>query len=749
MSSKAAPLSKDESDLGIADNMRRLLFPRSIAIVGVSEDPKTIRGRLLHVLLHRGYSGPLHLVSRRLKTVLGRPTFSSITDIPEVVDLAILASPAEAVPELLEECGRKGIKAVLVIASGFAEERGEGGAQRQRKLREISARYNMAICGPNTEGFVNNLEKVSATFCPTLENPAISLDASVGVAKRIAVVSQSGGFAFTFLNLSQQRQISYSFMISSGNESCLETGDYVDFLLEQGGTDLFLLYLEGVTAPERLRSALSKAADRGVPVIATKSGRSTVGRQAAASHTGALSGEARVFDAIFHEYGVVPGESLEQMIDTAVAFSYCKPLKGRRIGLISNSGGGAVWMSDMLIEQGFEIIPFDAETRRQIEVLLPSYGAAGNPVDLTATAVRQVGYAHMVEIVSRCTEVDGIVVIGSLAYEYVIEKDRDAFARVHAQTDKPIVFCTYTTASPRAVELLASAGIPAYTSMPNCVRALRALADYGDFQKRWQRDRGTRSVRPGHIQASAAATVHKRLQAVPDALTEVRAKDLLAAYGLPRMSERLVSSESDAVAAALDIGFPVALKAQSTELLHKSEAGAVAIGIKDEVALREAFRVMQKRISTTISRPVEGFLVQQMARPGLEMVVGITRDPQFGPMLMLGFGGIFVELLDDVVLVPVPVGKTRIIELLQSLRGAKLFAGFRGMAKLDLDALADVACRLSWFAHDHRDLVGEVDLNPVIVHSEGISIVDALIVRLANAGVRLSEPRVDTGEAHV
>jgi acetyltransferase len=417
------------------------------------------------------------------------------------------------------------------------------------------------------------------------------------------------------------------------------------------------------------------------------------------------------------------------MIDTAVAFTYCKPPVGRRIGLISNSGGGAVWMADMLIEQGFEIIPFDEQTRQQIEALLPAYGAAANPVDLTATAVRQVGYARMVEIVAKCTEVDSIVVIGSLAYEYVIEKDRDAFARVRAQTDKPIVFCTYTTASPRAVELLASAGIPAYTSMPNCVRAVRALADYGDFQRRWQRDRNVRDTRPDGVGSAVAAATGKRLLASPPALSEVRAKELLAGYGLPRLRERLAATEAEVLAAAREIGFPVALKAQSSELLHKTEAGAVAIGLKDETALREALLTMQRRIAPAISRPVEGFLVQQMAAPGLEMTVGITRDAQFGPMLMLGLGGVFVELLDDVVLAPVPVGKARVLELLRGLRGAKLFAGFRGMPKVDLEALADVAWRLSWFAHDQRDLIAEVDLNPVIVHADGVSIVDALIVR--------------------
>ena len=716
-------------------NLQRLLSPRSIAIVGVSEDPKTIRGRLLQVLLHRGYTGPLYLVSRRLKEVLGRRTVPTLDDVPEAVDLAILAAPAEAVPQLVEQCGKKGIPAVLVIASGFAEERGDAGRMRERQLQEIASRYGMAVCGPNTEGYVNNLDKVAATFCPTLENPSISLDAAVDVDKRLAVVSQSGGFAFTFLNISQQRQISYSFMISSGNESCLETADYVRYLLARGGTDMFLLYLEGVRDAEKLRAALEAAADAAKPVIAAKSGRSQAGKQAAASHTGSLAGEARVFDALFREYGVVEGTDLDQMVDTATAFTYCKLPKGRRVGVISNSGGGAVWLSDMLSAQGFEIVPFDPDTRAQIETLLPSYGAAKNPVDLTASAVREVGYARIVDIAARCETVDLIIVIGSLAYEYVIEKDRDDFARIRSETDKPILFCTYTTASPRAVELLASAGIPAYTSMPNCVRAARALADYAAFQARWSRDRGDAGGRPSDLASTVVEAVRRRLEQAGPVLTEVSSKEILAHYGFPRCAERFTQTVEDAVSAAREIGFPVAIKAQSPELLHKTEAGALALGLRDEIELRTAYAAMLERVACKTSRPIDGVLVQKMAAPGLEMMIGITRDAQFGPMVMLGLGGVLVELLDDVALAPAPITKSRALELLRGLRAARIFAGFRGMPAADLDAFADLASRLSWFARDHRDLVAQIDLNPVIVHAHGLTIVDALIVKdTATAG---------------
>ena len=705
-------------------DLRFLLSPRSIAIVGVSDDPKTIRGRLLHVLLKRGFAGPVYPVSRTLAQVQGVRTYPSISELPERVDLAVLCTPANAVPEVLHECGENGIRAGLVIASGFAEERGEAGRALQRKLEEVAARYDIAVCGPNSTGFLNTFAALAACFSPTLENPNNSIVPSVDNGKRIAVTSQSGGFTFAFLSRSQQRPIAYSYMISTGNEGCLSAADYIEYMIDEGRTDLFLMYMEGITNPGKLLRVTAKAASAGKPMIVLKAGRSEVAKRAAESHTGALAGEVSAVRAVFREYGVVEAEDIDEMLDTATAFSFCPLPSGHRVGLISASGGGGVLMADALTAQGLELLPFDGETRSQIEAFLPAYGAAQNPIDLTATAVRDVGYARVIDIVRRCATVDMIVVVGSLSYEYGIEKDRDALARVVGETDKPIVFFTYSTASPGAIELLARVGIPVYTSMPNCARALRSLSEYAALLRRWKRDRE-------HIVArSRGAASDSRLAAADRVVCEADAKEILGQYGLPRPAERLVQTIDEAVAAAAAIGYPVAIKAQSPDLPHKTEAGGVALGLDSEAALRDAYHAMMQRLRLHPTARLRGVLVQEMVPAGVEVIVGINRDAQFGPMLMIGLGGILVELMRDFVFAPVPVTKERALELIRLLRGARIFDGGRGRPRADVNALAALAAQLSRFAAEHAELIAEIDLNPVIVHEQGLSVVDALIVKV-------------------
>ncbi len=704
-------------------DLRSLLSPRSIAIIGVSEDPKTIRGRLLHVMLERGFAGPIYPISRKLAKVQGLRTYASIAELPQRVDLAILCTPAEAVPEVLEECGRAHIPAALVIASGFAEGGGQAGGELQRRMREIAKTYDIAVCGPNSTGFLNAFAPLAACFSPVVENANTSITPPAEAAKRISVISQSGGFTFAFLSRSQARPIGYSYMVSSGNEACVDAADYIDFMIDDAHTDVFLMYMEGAARPARLLASVAKAADAGKPLIVLKAGRTEMSRRAAASHTGAMSGEAGAFRAVFREYGVVEADDIDQMLDTATAFTFCPLPGGGRAAVVSASGGGAVLMADALTAQGLELLPFDARTQSEIGALLPAYGSAQNPIDLTATAIRDLGYARIIDIVRRCESVDMIVVIGSLSYEYGIEKDLDALKRVAGKSDKPIVFCTYSTASARAVSLLASAGIAVYTSMPGCARALRSLADYSAFQRRWKRDR---QFMRAPLRPPAPSS---RLAAAGRMICEADAKEILAEYGVPRTAERLVQSADEAVAAAAEIGYPVALKAQSPELPHKTEAGAVVLSLASEAALRKAYEGVMQRLPRPARECLRGMLVQRMAPSGVEVIVGVNRDPQFGPMIMIGLGGILVELMKDFVLAPVPVIQERARELIRTLRGARVFDGLRGRPAVDVEALAALVAQLSRFAAEHSEVIEEIDLNPVILHEHGLSIVDALMVK--------------------
>jgi len=395
--------------------------------------------------------------------------------------------------------------------------------------------------------------------------------------------------------------------------------------------------------------------------------------------------------------------------------------------VITGSGGSAVWMSDILSAHGLELPVLEEELQQRLMALLPSYASAQNPVDGTAQAIHEVGYAKLVEIVRESQRIDTILLIGSLANEGTAKTRAEELAAVTGTTEQPILLSTYTTATEGAMAAFAEAGIPCYTSMPSCARAIRALVDYAAFQARRQRQKSMPET------ASALRReVADALAAAGLVLTEVEAKALLARYGVPRPSETLAANVEEAVAAAARIDGAVALKVQSPEITHKTEAGAVVLGVVGEAAVREAYwRVTANAAAAHPGATIHGVLVQAMARSGVDMILGISRDPDFGPILMVGLGGIHVEVLRDVAFAPVPIGRDEALFLLDALKGAPLLGGVRGTPPVDRSALADLMMTLSRFAADHADLIEEIDLNPVIVHpqGQGLSVVDALIVK--------------------
>jgi acyl-CoA synthetase (NDP forming) len=432
-------------------------------------------------------------------------------------------------------------------------------------------------------------------------------------------------------------------------------------------------------------------------------------------------------DAIFRHHGIIRGEDLDHMLDIAAAFAFCKPPRGNRVAVVTGSGGSAVWMSDILAAHGLELPVLEDDIQKRILALLPSYASAQNPVDGTAQAIHEVGYARLVEIVRESKRIDVILLIGSLANEATAAQRAEELAAITGSTEQPILLSTYTTASPGSMAAFAKASIPCYTSMPCCARAIRALVEYAQFQARRGRAQGAQETRP-----SLRQEVDRALAAAGSVLTEVEAKTLLARYGVACPPEALVTTAEEAAAAAASIGGPVALKVQSPDIIHKTDAGAVALGITGDAAVREAYqRVLAAAIAAHPRAAIHGVLVQAMAAPGNEMILGVTRDPDFGPMLMVGLGGIHVEVLRDVVFSPVPIGRDEALSLFGDLKGAAVLDGVRGAPPADRAALAELIAALSRFAADHGDLIEEIDLNPVIVHAQGqgLTVVDALIVK--------------------
>ena len=707
-------------------DLKPLLSPDSVAIIGAAADG-SLRGRLTHQLVEHGFDGRIYPVTRSQKEVLGHKAYAAVADIPEAADLAIILVPAAHVVSTIEQCAARGIPAAVVISSGFAEEKSDEAAARDKALRDIAARTGMVIAGPNSEGLVNPLRPLVATFSPVFHDPQDRLLPQGSRAKPIAVTCQSGALTFAFLSRGRDRQLRFTYQVSAGNQTVIEAHDYIDWVLDAGGADIFMCYLEGIRDTARFRAVADKAARAGKPLIFAKVGRSDAGRRAAASHTGALARAGMADDAIFRHHGVIRGEDLDHMVDVASAFAYCPLPRGNRVAIITGSGGSAVWMADILSAHGLELPVLEDDIQAQIMKLLPSYGSAQNPIDATAQAIGELGYAKLVELVAQSKRIDTILLISSLANPERAKKLADEMAGITATLDKPILLSTYTIATPASIAVIAGAGIPCYTSMPSCARAIRALVDYAQFRERLARRKP--------VEETARAVrdeVAGELAASGPVLTEVASKALLARYGVTLPPEALATSEAAAVAAAQSIGGAVALKVQSPDILHKTEAGAVMLGLSGEAAVRDGYRTVLARAQAAHpNAKIDGVLVQAMARRGREIILGVTRDPDFGPMLMVGLGGIHVEVLKDVAFAPVPLGTEDAVDLIGQLKGAALLDAVRGEAAADRDALARLMVALARFAADHADRIAEIDLNPVIVHpaGEGLTIVDALIVK--------------------
>lgn len=776
-------------------DLNALFRPRSIALVGVSPDRTIIRGRIVEAVTLHGFDGPLHAVSRSHREIAGIPCHPSVEALPGPVDLAIITIPAEHVAATLRACGSKGMKAAVVISSGFGEERGEAGAVRQREIADIAREFDMAVLGPNAEGFLNNRMPLAATFSPVVVHVENGLRPEGSRGRGIAVVSQSGGVGFSFFHRGRPKALDFSYVVTTGNEAGLDAMDIAEYLVEDDETAVVLAFLEGVRAPGKLVRVAARAAELGKPLVFAKIGRSEAAAAAAASHTASLAGTARSYDAVFRRCGILPGEDQEHMVDVgaALAFFADRLPKGTRVGILTPSGGAGAWLADVCEHHGLTVPVLDAETRAAIERMLPAYGASRNPVDVTAQVIFTVGYAPPLELLANAPGIDAVLVAGSLSHARYIERDFENLVRIGERVDKPVIFCGYTRADRRAVELLARAGFPCTTSMANAAKSIRAMHAYREFLER-QAGAAPCTVEPDESLVKALSRAAVRAGIVTDVgnwadtgaetgsdadtasrddpgvatgvatgvvsgvcadagsadpvgagagavMCEHDAKALLAAHGIGGIPPGgLTLDAGEAVRIAHGIGAPVAMKVQSSDLPHKSESNGIALGVEGAAAVRAAFeRIVGNARVRAPSATILGVRVERMAGAGLEMIVGVSRDPDFGPMIGVGFGGVLVEVLDDFVLSPAPVDAAEAGRMLHEMRGRQILDGVRGARPADVDALVGLLVAVSEFAVAAGDALEALDLNPVIVHprGEGVSVVDAGIVARRRDGAAM------------
>ena len=706
-------------------DLSAFLSPKTVAVIGASPDTTSLRGRIMKVLLCHDFKGKVFPISRSHPEIMGLKAFPTISDVPEQVDLAVLIIPAIYVADTLEECAKHRVKSALILSSGFAEDSSEDGDLLQKKLLDISKRTNMVISGPNSEGYANMALKLCPTFSPAVDGENIELMPSWPAKKRIAVIAQSGGMGFSFYDRGRPKNLPFSYVITTGNEACLESLDIVEYLIDSDEADIFLMFMEDVKTPSKLSYVAEKALSVGKPIIVTKIGHSDAGIRAAASHTASLAGSYQIYKSIFERYGIIEGSDIEEIVDIAAGFVYFgdRPPSGKRVGIFTASGGGGGWMADSCASNGLEVPILDNTTRANIDQYLPSYGTSQNPVDGTAGVINQIGYARISEMIAEASNVDTVVTIASTRVSHKLVSEKEKLLEVSRTTNKPIMFWSYTLPHQESAQVLAETGFPLFTDLRNCTKTIATMHDYTVYRDKFSEKRNVLSndgQYPGELL--------NLIKNAPENIVEYKAMSILFEAGIKTQKSILVQSEDEAILATKTIGKTVALKVQSPDIPHKSQAGGVVLNIDSHTDVGQQFKSMQSTISQNFPKAIiDGFLIQEMSEPGLEIILGINNREGFGPILMVGFGGIHVEKTRDVAFAPVPLGEDDCNQLLKKLKGSVLLDA----DKYDVPALIDLMTSLSNFAESTSDYIGEIDLNPVLVHSkgQGVTVIDALMFK--------------------
>lgn len=692
--------------------------PDSIALIGASRDHDKIPGRLLAMLRKNDYPGKLYPINPNYGDIDGLKCYKSISDVGQPIDLAVIIIPARAVLGALEQCAAAGVKNAVIISSGFAEEGGDSAAM-QDAIVALAKKSGMRISGPNAEGFYSQVQRVAATFSPTVDVKPGAPNPVAG-RRRIGIVAQSGGIGFAIYHRAKAIGIALSYVVSAGNESDLGAGEFFEYMVQDSSTDVILLFIEGIRDVEKFLAAARRAAEVGKPVIVTKVGRSGAGERAAASHTASMAGWSAAYDAVFAKYGFIVSNDLDEAVTIAAVLTTNPLPKGDRVAVLTVSGGAGIWGADTVSMQGLKVPELSETIQAEIKKLLPSYGAAGNPIDVTAQGVHSGGLQNSIDLLSVSDEVDAILVVLSLSSDIRMPFKQAELEPVISAQNKPVVFYSYTLPSDFARKELAASGAVVLSGLTHAGVAMRRMVERARF----------RLAPPADAAESKPRDISAHLKSAT--LAEFDSKSLLREAGIALPDEVLVTRRDELDAAIARAGFPLVAKIQSRDIPHKSEVGGVRINITTKGEAFAAYGALLE--SAQRHRPdaaIQGVLVGPMAKKGVEIIVGTLLDATFGAMIMVGFGGITTELFRDVVYRPAPVSAAEAGSMLAELKAAPLLSGFRGAAKADSAALSQLISQLSVLAAQHATVISEIEINPVLVHPEGqgVTIVDALVVR--------------------
>ncbi|MEH6651526.1 MAG: acetate--CoA ligase family protein [Motiliproteus sp.] len=704
-------------------SLHDFLAPDSIAIIGASNDPTKRGYKAMVGLINDGYSGAIYPINPKADTILGLKAYPSMEALPAAADMALICTPAKSIPSLLAQCGQNGTKGAIILASGFGEV-DEAGAQLEREVLTAAKKANVRIVGPNTSGVFNLHKKVNL----------LALD-SVKPGD-IGIISQSGNMLLALaLEAESNGHIGFSTYVGPGNQTDVDFADYLQYLGEEENTRVATFYVEGFKDGRGFLNVAKEVA-KTKPVVVYKSSSTEAGQKAASSHTGALAGSYAMTVDLLRQVGVnVVGQS-DEILPVAEGLGLLQQAAGKRVAVLADGGGQATIASDRLSEAGLELAELSESTRSALQGILFPQASLVNPIDVAGSTDANPGLlADCMEILSKDDNVDMVFLVGMFGgygIRFAEElKDEElqaanAISELSKQTDKPlVVYSLYAHVQPEPLVKLRQAGLPVYNSIEHAVQIMKALGERGDYITRSQRAETASPVSPD---AAVVETFNTAQKSGRD-LFEFEAKSLLRTYGVDVPKEMIVRDEAGLSDVLAEFGgAPLAMKVVSKDILHKSDAGGVKLNLSGETDLRRGREEILASCKVyKADAEIEGVLVAPMARKGTEIIIGVSRDPMFGPVLMFGLGGIFVEILEDVSFRAIPLSRDDARSMVDQIKARKILEGARGDAAVDKDALVELLLKVSSIVDAHPE-IAELDLNPVIAYDDGYAVVDARVI---------------------
>ncbi len=681
--------------------LEKLFAPGAVAVIGASHTEGKVGHSILKNLINEGFEGPIYPVNPKVKKILGLDCYKDIASLPDGIDMAVIAIPAKLVPQAVEELGRKGIGAAIVISAGFKEV-GEEGRELEQRLYNAAMTSGVRILGPNCLGLINTKNRLNASFA-----------ASYPEEGDIAVLSQSGALCTAILDWAVKNHIGFSKLISIGNKVDIDEEVLIETLSDDSDTDVIVGYLENiVNGPHFMRSA--EKVTKKKPVVLIKAGSTSAGAAAASSHTGSLAGARMAYECAFRASGVLQAPSLEALFDYATAFSYQPLPRGRRVAVVTNAGGPGIMTADAVENAGLEFAKFAQSTKEKLRSFLAAAANVNNPVDILGDAAAPV-YGKALETVLSDDGVDAVVVLLTPQEMIDAKEAGRVVAETAARFDKPVTASFIGAEKVAAgIEILQKNRIPHYPTPERAVESIKVMTEYSAWKARPKRVIKRFAVNTTKVSRVINLSRKRGQMNIP----EQESKAILQAYGFTIPQSSMARSAEDAITAAGNIGYPVVMKIVSPDIIHKSDVGGVKIGIAGPSEVRDAYELMTTRIKN--SQPgarLQGVLVQEMIEEGREIIIGMTRDPQFGPMLMFGLGGVYVEVLRDVSFQLAPISDEEAMQMLMGTKTYRLLKGVRGEKSVDMQLVAECIQRISQLAMDFP-MIEEMDINPLKVSSE-------------------------------